>query len=51
MVRIVSCLILLLGFSVSHAQIRLAKLSIEKNEKYLIQASDILVVDTLIMAD
>ncbi|MBL7875007.1 MAG: hypothetical protein JNL53_05055 [Cyclobacteriaceae bacterium] len=51
MVRVVSCLILLIGFSVSHAQIRLEKLSIEKNEKYLIQASDILVVDTLIMAD
>jgi hypothetical protein len=51
MVRIVSCIFLLFGFSVSQAQIRLAKLSIEKNEKYLIQASDILVVDTLVMAD
>lgn len=51
MMRIVSCLILL-GLCLSgKAQIRLAKLSLNKSEKYVIQASDILVVDTLIMAD
>jgi hypothetical protein len=37
--------------SLSIAQIRLAKLVLEKNEKYYIQDSDILVSDTLIMGD
>jgi len=51
MMRIVSCLILLSSCLLGHAQIRLTKLSLNKSEKYFIQASDILVVDSLIMAD
>jgi hypothetical protein len=51
MVRIVGCLFLI-GLCLSaQAQIRLTKLSLNKSEKYLIQASDIIVVDTLLMAD
>ncbi len=51
MMRALCCLLLVsVGFSAS-GQIRLAKLSLSKGEKYLIQASDILVVDTLVMAD
>ena len=51
MVRIVGCLFLIGLCLSSQAQIRLTKLSLNKSEKYLIQASDILVVDTLLMAD
>jgi len=51
MVRFVCCFLFLsLCFSAT-GQIRLTKLSLKEGEKYLIQASDILVVDTLVMAD
>jgi hypothetical protein len=51
MVRLVCCLVLVISCLSASAQIRLEKLSLTRGEKYLIQASDILVVDTLVMAD
>lgn len=51
MVRLVCCLLLMISCFSASAQIRLEKLILGQGEKYLIQASDILVVDTLIMAD
>jgi hypothetical protein len=51
MVRAVCCFLCVgLTFS-AFGQIRLDKLSLNKGEKYFIQNSDILVVDTLVMAD
>lgn len=46
-----SCLFFLLCASSGMAQIRFTKLILDKNEKYVIQNSDILVTDTLIMGD
>jgi hypothetical protein len=51
MVRLVCCLLLVVSCLSASAQIRLEKLLLTQGEKYLIQASDILVVDTLVMAD
>jgi hypothetical protein len=51
MVRLVCCLLLVASCLTAQAQIRLEKLLLARGEKYLIQASDILVVDTLVMAD
>lgn len=51
MLRIALLFILLFYSSLSMAQIRLEKLVLEKNEKYVIEGSDILVTDSLIMGD
>lgn len=51
MLRLVCCLLLLFMSVNASAQIRLSKLSLKPGEKFLIQASDILVVDSLLMAD
>lgn len=51
MLRLVSCFFLLVGCFSATAQIRLEKLLLSKGEKYLIANTDIIVVDTLIMAD
>jgi hypothetical protein len=39
------------SFTLGYSQIRLTKLVIEHNEKFVIEKSDILVVDTLVMRD
>jgi len=53
MLRLVYCFFVFISVcSISAtAQIRLEKLLLSKGEKYLIQNSDIIVVDTLVMAD
>ena len=51
MLRIAPLFLFLVYSSLSIAQIRLAKLVLAKNEKYVIDGTDILVTDTLIMGD
>src|SRR5579871_312156 len=51
MVRLIIFFFLLLMHLKSFSQIRLTKLVLEKNQKFKIEKTDILVVDTLIMND
>lgn len=51
MIKTVFLLILSIGAITCSAQIRLEKLVLDRNQKFTIQATDILVVDTLIMND
>ena len=51
MLRSVLLTLFITSSFLTHAQIRLVKLEVAKNEKYLIQGADVLDVDTLVMRD
>lgn len=51
MIRVLFVLLFLVAATCTYAQIRVTKLILEPKEKFVIEKSDILVVDTLVMLD